>query len=108
MRQNIDAFEAATSPEELARLDVQFHELLCAAAHQPWIKAAWTPLRAAFEVLLVRSFRAYVAATSLPESKASTADHSRIVDAIESADANGASRLLRQHIQRWEEWNASS
>jgi DNA-binding GntR family transcriptional regulator len=108
MRQNIHAFDAANSPEELARLDVQFHELLCDAAQQPWIKAAWTPLRAAFEALLVRAFRAYVAATSLPESKASTADHSRIVDTIESGDAPGASRLLRQHIQRWEEWNASS
>ncbi|MEK0445859.1 MAG: hypothetical protein RLZZ399_1180 [Verrucomicrobiota bacterium] len=107
MRQNIAAFDAAESPEELAQLDVQFHALLCAAAQQPWLQAAWTPLRSPFEALLVRSFRAYVAATSLPESKTSTADHSRIVDAIESGNAPLAARLVSQHIQRWEEWNAA-
>jgi DNA-binding GntR family transcriptional regulator len=107
MRQNIAAFNAATSAEELAALDTQFHELLCTAAEQPWLSAAWRPLRSPFEALLVRGFRAYVAATSLPESKASTADHTGIVDAIEAGDATTAHRLLRQHINRWQEWNAS-
>jgi len=107
MRQNIAAFKNAASPEELAGLDVQFHELLCTAAEQPWLSAAWRPLRSPFEALLVRSFRAYVAATSLPESKASTADHTGIVDAIETSDAKTAARLLLQHINRWQEWNAS-
>jgi DNA-binding GntR family transcriptional regulator len=107
MRQNIAAFKDAASPEELAALDVQFHEMLCTAAEQPWLSAAWRPLRSPFEALLVRSFRAYVAATSLPESKASTADHTGIVDAIKTGDATNAARLLRQHINRWQEWNAS-
>jgi DNA-binding GntR family transcriptional regulator len=107
MRQNIAAFKDAASPEELAALDAQFHELLCSAAEQPWLRASWSPLRSPFEALLVRSFRAYVAATSLPESKASTADHAGIVDAIETGDATNAARLLRQHINRWQEWNAS-
>jgi DNA-binding GntR family transcriptional regulator len=40
MRQNIAAFKDAASPEELAALDVQFHELLCTAAEQPWLSAA--------------------------------------------------------------------
>jgi DNA-binding GntR family transcriptional regulator len=105
MRQNIAEFQQASSPEDLARLDVEFHALLCRCARQPWLNAAWQTLRAPFEALLVRNFREYVAATSLAHSKASTADHTGIVDALESADPDTAARLLIQHINRWQEWS---
>ena len=104
LQNNIAAFDAATSPEELARLDVEFHALLCEAAHQPWLVTAWSALRWPFHALLVRGFQKYVQATSLGDSKASTADHSRIVDAIRNRQAGDAETLIRQHIARWEEW----
>jgi DNA-binding GntR family transcriptional regulator len=107
LRENIAAFAAADSPEELARLDVDFHALICSASHQPWLLIAWTALRWPFHALLVQGFRKYVAATSLDESKSSTADHSRIVDAIERGASDETETLLRQHIARWEEWLAT-
>lgn len=108
LQQNIEAFDAATSPEELARLDVEFHQLLCAAAHQEWLAVAWQAIRWPFEAILVRNFRNYVEATSIADSKASTADHGRILDAIVSQDAALAETLLRQHISRWGEWTPAA
>ena len=107
LRANIAAFDSATSPEELARLDVEFHALLCEAAHQPWLTAAWNALRWPFHALLIRGFQKYVHATSLNDSKSSTADHSRILNAIRNRQAATAETLLRQHIARWEEWLAA-
>lgn len=108
LQQNIGAFAAATTPEELAHLDVEFHHLLCAAAHHTWLQAAWQAIRWPFEAILVRNFRQYVQATSLRESKGSTADHSRIVEAIARQDATTSETLLRQHISRWEEWTPTA
>ncbi len=108
LHQNIEAFDAATSPEELARLDVEFHQRLCASAHQEWLAVAWEAIRWPFEAILVRNFRNYVEATSIADSKASTADHGRILDAMVSQDAALAETLLRQHISRWGEWTPSA
>jgi len=108
LHRNIEAFDAATSPEELARLDVEFHQLLCATAHQKWLAVAWQAIRWPFEAILVRNFRNYVEATSIADSKASTGDHGRILDAIVSQDAALAETLLRQHIHRWGEWTPSA
>lgn len=104
LRKNVDAFAAADSPEALARLDVEFHELLCAASHSPWLLATWQTIRWPFEAMLVKNFRSYVSATCLSESKVSAADHARIVDALELQNAVTATQLLQQHITRWQEW----
>lgn len=108
LEQNIEAFAAATSPEELAHLDVEFHRLLCAAAHHHWLQTTWQTIRWPFEAILVRNFRQYVDATSLGDSKTSTADHSQILEAVRRQDATAAELLLRQHISRWEEWTPSA
>ncbi|MEI6712314.1 MAG: GntR family transcriptional regulator [Verrucomicrobiota bacterium] len=102
---NIEAFDAASSVEELAHLDVQFHELICLSAHQPWLHHAWQTIRWPFETILVRGFRNYVHETSLDDSKTATPDHTRILEAIRQHDAVTAETLLRQHISRWEEWD---
>ncbi len=104
LRMNIAAFEEASTPEELALLDVEFHQTLCKASGHQWLLAVWNNLRWPFESILVNGFRKYVKATSLAESKSSTADHSRIVDALERRNGAEAQTLLRQHILRWCEW----
>ena len=104
LRLNIAAFEAASSPEDLALIDVEFHQLLCEASHHHWLLAVWRNLRWPFEAILVKGFREYVKATSLKDSKSSTADHGRIVDALERRSSSEAEILLKQHILRWCEW----
>lgn len=104
LRLNIAAFDAASTPEELALLDVEFHQLLCEASHHQWLLAVWRNLRWPFEAILVNGFRKYVKATSLKDSKSSTADHGRIVDALERRSPSEAETLLKQHILRWCEW----
>ena len=106
MEENIAAFKAASTAEALAHLDVEFHKRLCSAAHQEWILSTWEIISWPFEAILVNGFRAYVKETSLAESKISTDDHSRIVEAIRARDPLEAERLLRQHILRWEEWGS--
>jgi len=108
LRHNIEAFTTASSPEELAQLDVEFHELLCSTARHPWLLNAWQTIRWPFHSILVRGFRAYVQETSLEESKISTADHSRIVEALADQNSTSAETLIRQHISRWEEWSSES
>lgn len=105
LQRNIEAFDSASSVEELAHLDVEFHELICLAAHQPWLHHAWQTIRWPFETILVRGFRNYAQETSLADSKTATPDHTRIVEAIRQHDALTAETLLRQHISRWEEWD---
>ena len=78
--------------------------MLCEASRHQWLLAVWNNLRWPFEAILVNGFRKYVSATSLPESKSSTADHGRIVDALERGNGAEAETLLRQHILRWCEW----
>ncbi len=108
LRQNVHAFASADSPEALARLDAEFHELLCAASHSQWLSAAWQTIRWPFEAMLVKNFRSYVSATCLAESKASAADHAHIVDALEMQNSAAAIQLLQQHITRWQEWTPHS
>jgi len=104
LRMNIVAFGESSTPEELALLDVEFHQMLCKASGHQWLLAVWNNLRWPFESILVNGFRKYVKATSLAESKSSTADHGRIVDALERRNGAEAETLLRQHILRWCEW----
>lgn len=104
LRLNIAAFDASTTPEALAQLDVAYHETLCVAARDSWLIRAWQAIRWPFEALLVRNFRNYVTATSLGASKVSTGDHARILEAIKNGESLDAERLLCQHIARWEEW----
>ena len=101
---NVAAFGEASTPEELAFLDVEFHQMLCAASGHQWLLAVWKNLRWPFETILVNGFRKYVNATSLAESKSSAADHGRIVDALAHRNGAEAETLLRQHILRWCEW----
>ena len=101
---NIDAFGAAKSAEELAHLDVEFHRLLCTAAAHTWLISAWNTIRWPFEALLVRNFRTYIHATSLEESKISTDDHRRILEAIRANKVGESELLMRQHISRWTDW----
>jgi DNA-binding GntR family transcriptional regulator len=103
-RMNIEAFSRASTPEELAALDVEFHQMLCEASRHQWLLSVWNNLRWPFEAILVNGFRKYVKATSLAESKSSTADHGRIVDALERGNGAEAETLLKQHILRWCEW----
>jgi len=104
LRMNIASFGEASTPEELALLDVEFHQMLCEISRHRWLLSVWNNLRWPFESILVNGFRKYVKATSLAESKSSTADHGRIVDALEWRNGAEAETLLRQHILRWCEW----
>ena len=104
LESNITAFAAAKSAEELASLDAEFHGILCSASGHRWLLTAWSTIRWPFEALLVKNFRSYIQATSLEESKVSTEDHRRIVEAIRSRKPHESELLVRQHISRWTDW----
>ena len=104
LESNIAAFAAAKSAEDLASLDAEFHGILCAASGHGWLLTAWSTIRWPFEALLVKNFRSYIQATSLEESKVSTEDHRRIVEAIRSRKSHESELLVRQHISRWTDW----
>jgi DNA-binding GntR family transcriptional regulator len=104
LTQNIEAFARAQSAEELAQKDVDFHGLIIQASSHQWLYHSWSTICSPYQWLLTRNFRSYIAATSLEESKVSTLDHTRILEAIRLQKTEDAELLMRQHIRRWTEW----
>ncbi len=82
--------------DELARLDMRFHELICLKAGHSRLLKIWYELHAQGQMLLNLRFRLMADYTP----KTVTEDHLEILDAIERGDINSAVRLTNAISQR--------
>lgn len=82
--------------DELARVDMRFHEYICIKADHSRLLKAWYEYHAQCQMLLNIRFRHLSAYT--PESVIQ--DHSRILKAIESKDPKAAIELTAQISER--------
>jgi DNA-binding GntR family transcriptional regulator len=82
--------------DELARLDMRFHELICLKAGHSRLLKIWYELHAQGQMLLNLRFRL------LPEGAPETvpADHMKILDAIERGDIVSAAQLTNAISER--------
>jgi DNA-binding GntR family transcriptional regulator len=82
--------------DELARLDMRFHELICLKAEHSRLLKIWYELHAQGQMLLNLRFR--LMADYTPKTVAE--DHLKILDAIEHRDIDSAVRLTNAISQR--------
>jgi len=82
--------------DELARLDMRFHELICLKAGHSRLLKIWYELHAQGQMLLNLRFRL------LPDytPKTVTEDHLKILDAIERGDVHSAVKLTDDISER--------
>jgi len=82
--------------DELARLDMRFHELICLKAGHSRLLKIWYELHAQGQMLLNLRFRL------LPDytPKTVTEDHLKILDAIEHGDVHSAVKLTDDISER--------
>ncbi len=82
--------------DELARLDMRFHELICLKAGHSRLLKIWYELHAQGQMLLNLRFRL------LPDytPKTVTEDHLKILDAIERSDVDSAVQLTDDISER--------
>jgi DNA-binding GntR family transcriptional regulator len=82
--------------DELARLDMRFHELICLKAGHSRLLKIWYELHAQGQMLLNLRFRQMADYTP----KTVTEDHLKILDAIERGDIDSAVRLTNTISER--------
>jgi DNA-binding GntR family transcriptional regulator len=82
--------------DDLARLDMRFHELICLKAGHSRLLKIWYELHAQGQMLLNLRFRQMADYTP----KTVTEDHLKILDAIERGDIDSAVRLTNTISER--------
>lgn len=79
---------------EAIEVDLEFHELLAAATHNPFFVLVSKPITELLQSLY-RDKSGYMAFRSITFS-----EHKAIVDAIEDCDVNGAVTAMEKHLDR--------
>jgi DNA-binding GntR family transcriptional regulator len=91
----VDRMETAATAEDVGAyypINVEFHNRLVAVADNHKLTQLWPALESALHLFRTRSF-------ILPGSlRASNYDHRAMVAAMRAGDADGAGRILEQHI----------
>lgn len=94
---------AAKSLPEMARIDVEFHELIVRASGHQRLIDAWAGLRWPYLALLMKIYSGDPR-RRISEVHASLNRHKKIFAAIARQDANAAESLMKQHIAEWDDW----
>ena len=103
LRTNIDATSQAESPEEITRLDLDFHETLVAASGNLRLLKSWQSLRVELQFWLGDLQRRH-RSQDLNTLSEITEAHEQILNALLQQSASDCERLVREHILGWREW----
>ncbi|PJJ70843.1 DNA-binding FadR family transcriptional regulator [Diaminobutyricimonas aerilata] len=99
LRELAARMEATDDPDEVSRLDYEFHQSICAAAGNPTITSLMSVFRARG-----RRYRILRGGEGDPVKHASDAGHRAIVDAIERQDPAAASVAASAHVAQTAHW----
>lgn len=92
LRQNLEETYLDLAPEEIARLDREFHLLLARASQNEFLVALMTALSD-----MIHSFR--VSSQRISENRARSLDeHRRVFDSVRRGDGEGAYAAMASHI----------
>ncbi len=95
LRNNLTCMKAADlDRHEAIKVDLEFHDLLAAATHNPFFSLVSRPITELLYSIYINK-SGYMSFQSLTAS-----EHAAIVDAIEEKDAEDACLAMQQHLHR--------
>jgi DNA-binding GntR family transcriptional regulator len=96
---NVQETEKADTPELLATLDLEFHELLVRSADHGRLLNSWLGLRSQVRLLMVRRNLTDPAAPG-----ATVRGHKELLGAIRERNEHRAVQLVEKHLQKQSDW----
>lgn len=99
LQELVAEMEASTDPEEITRLDDEFHEAICLAAGNTTVTSLVGVFRSRG-----RHYRIFEGVSAAEVKHASDDGHRAIVDAIARRDPAAANAAAASHVARTERW----
>jgi DNA-binding GntR family transcriptional regulator len=96
---NVRETEKVRTPEQLARLDLEFHETLVRAADHGRLLHAWLGLRSQIRLLMLQRNL-----TDADSRRWTVQGHNELLEAIRACDEARAVELFEKHHQRQYDW----
>lgn len=99
LEENIERTRAATDPRDLARLDLEFHQILVRAAGHQRLLAEWLKLRSQIRLILTQR--------NLGDARSHEGTlraHNELLDSIKARDIDRATSLLERQLQSQYAW----
>ena len=103
LEENLIAIAEANSVAEVTRLDLEFHEIILAAAGNERLLKLWQSMRGELELWLGRLQRTHQLQTRDTQNETASG-HRAIIDGFLTESPAACERLMREHIQGWREW----
>jgi DNA-binding GntR family transcriptional regulator len=103
LEKNLVAMRRAKSVRQIARLDLDFHELILAASGNTRLLKLWRILRGELELWLGRLHRRHQVQTEQTLHETLEA-HASIIQCFRSQSPAECERVIYKHVQGWREW----
>jgi DNA-binding GntR family transcriptional regulator len=100
---NIHATEKITDPQQLAQMDLEFHEGVVRAAAHGRLLSSWLNLRSQIRLIMVQRNL-----TDADSRRGTVLGHQELLKAIRAGDADGAVAVLEHHLGRQYDWIVNS
>ncbi|HEX4132293.1 MAG TPA: GntR family transcriptional regulator [Pirellulales bacterium] len=100
---NLKATERVSDPQQLAQLDLEFHEIVVRAAGHSRLLSSWLNLRS--QIRLIMTQRNQSDSTS---REGTVHGHLELFEAIQAHDADRAAALLEFHLNAQHQWFITS
>jgi DNA-binding GntR family transcriptional regulator len=96
---NIRATEGVSDPQQLARMDLEFHELIVRAASHNRLLTSWLNLRSQIRLIMVQRNLA-----DADSRRATVQGHKELLTAIRAGNADEAVAVLEHHLKKQYDW----
>jgi len=103
LQANLKASQCANTIDEVTRLDLEFHEIILAAAGNERLLKLWRSIRGELELWLGRLHRHHQFRTQETGLETVIA-HQEIIDTFQSQSRSTCERVMRAHILGWRKW----
>ncbi|MDR3636504.1 MAG: GntR family transcriptional regulator [Isosphaeraceae bacterium] len=103
LENNIRTTEKVTSPQELAQMDLDFHETIVKAANHVRLLSNWLNLRSQIQLIMVQRNLA-----DDGSRRGTVQGHKELLKALRARDEAQAVALLELHLKRQHDWVVSS
>jgi DNA-binding GntR family transcriptional regulator len=96
---NIRATEKVSDPEQLAQMDLEFHETIVRATEHSRLLSNWLNLRSQIRLIMVQRNLA-----DADSHRGTVQDHKKLLEALQAGDRAAAVGVLEHHLQKQHNW----